>query len=100
MMLLESEVAAKSFVAAIGVDRATKLLELVCNRITRRAVKGSTPGQPLTTDYVRIAPWECELKFKLQMGLSLLDDYNTPSAAKQRILARIAERKAKSLQRR
>lgn len=97
MELLASELAAKEFVVAIGVERAHRLLERVCNRFERRAKLGSTFGQFLTTDYVKKADWEVSLVYQLKMGLKLLDTVNTPQAARERILARIEARKAKSM---
>ena len=96
MDLLASELASKEFVLSIGVERSTRILEAVCKRIKRRAKNGCTFGQFLTEDYVRKADWEVELIFKLKMGLKLIDTFSTPEAARQRILARIEERKARA----
>lgn len=96
MELLPSELAAKEFVFEIGVERATRLLERICHRIERRAKRGSSFGQFLTTDYVKKADWEVSLIFNLKMGLKLLNNVNCPYAARQKVLARIEARKERS----
>lgn len=96
-MLLSNEQQAKDFVSMIGQLRATRLLNLVCGRIKRRADKGNAenPIMYFSESNVRKAQWEIDLEFNLKMGLSLTDDYNTPCAAKSRIMARIAARNAR-----
>lgn len=94
MELLKSEQAAKDFVEKIGISRSARLLNLIGDRILRRQSKPASIGQ-FVCDHVRIAPWERELMFNLKMGLSLLNDENTPDAAHRRILERIAQRRAR-----
>lgn len=97
--LLPGEQAAMDFVSTIGVERAQRVLNLVCARIERRARLGGSFGQPLPLDYVRVAPWERTLIYNLKMGLQIINsEYLSPAAAKQRLLKRIAERNARLAQ--
>ncbi|MBB1390161.1 hypothetical protein H5185_12130 [Shewanella sp. SG44-6] len=98
--LLPCEQIAKLFVINIGIQRAHRLLDLVTNRIKRRIDAGNAKsfGQFLDESCIRRSPWEVDLMFNIKMGLSLTDDYNTPAAARGRILKRISDRKLKEHQ--
>ncbi|MCF2903086.1 hypothetical protein L1267_22205 [Pseudoalteromonas sp. OFAV1] len=99
--LLPSEQYALDFVLRIGRERATRLLELVTGRISRRIRVGNEKsfGQFLDESCIRKAPWEVELTYQLKMGLQL-SNTDTPAAAHERILKRIAERKERAALRR
>ncbi|OUX87090.1 MAG: hypothetical protein CBB95_09690 [Alteromonas sp. TMED35] len=91
--LLPSEQAAKDFVSRIGVSRASVLLDKLTKRFDRRFEKAAIAASvPINREWVRRTPFEVDLTHTLQMGLTLLDDYNTPAAARARIEARIKAR--------
>lgn len=98
--LLPNELAAKTLVIKIGNERATRLLELLTARIRRRINVGNSKsfGQFLDESCVRKSQWEVDLIFNLKMGLSLTDTYNTPAAARERLLKRVAERNQRRLE--
>ena len=100
-MLLPNEQQAKDFVLKIGEARAERLLNLVGNRITRRADKGNAecPTMYFNEGTVRKAQWEVDLMFNTKMGLTLTNNQDNPIAAKARIAARIAARNAKRQER-
>lgn len=83
--LLPSEAEAVRFVERIGHQRADRILDAICRRITRRG-RGM-----LNTDYLRKTKLELELTHRIKMGLSLTSN-NTPSMAHRRIIERIARR--------
>lgn len=91
MSLYPSEQAALDFVTRIGIIRANRILSLIAKRIERRATK----GRFFTLDFVRREPWEVDLMHQLKIGL-MLSDTDSPYAAHQRILARIAQRNAQA----
>ena len=95
MTLLPYEQRAKDFVLRIGIERATRLLELASGRIDRRVRKANEQsfGQFFDWGCIKKAPWEVNLIFELKMGLGLTNT-DTPAKAHQRT---IAQRKAQRL---
>lgn len=94
--LMPSEQMAVDFVSKIGIERAQRILDAICRRFNRRYQKAcdENPLVPINPEWVRNTPLELDLTHRIKMGLTILDDYNTPYAAHQRILARIAKRNA------
>lgn len=101
MALLRSEQEAKDFVDRIGTKRATRLLCAITARIKRRIDIGNRGAVGFRYDEysIRVTELERTLMYQLKMGLTLLDTYNTPVAAKKRILERIAKRNEKERRR-
>lgn len=94
--LLPSEQAAKDFVSRIGIPRASVLLDKLAKRFDRRFEKAADEASvPINREWIKRTPFEVELTHTLKMGLTLLDDYNTPVAARARIEARIKVRNAR-----
>ncbi len=96
MDLLPSELDALNFINAIGLHRAHKLLNKVCNRMSKRADRANaeaTYSDFCYTAHYLAKAWELSLRHKLEIGITLVDNSNTPYAAHQRILERIAKRK-------
>lgn len=94
--LLPIEQEAKDFVLRIGDQRAIRILNAICRRFDRRYNKAcSANNVPINREWIYKTDLEVSLTYKIKLGLKLNDDYNTPQAAKQRILKRIAERKAR-----
>ncbi|MFT5724496.1 MAG: hypothetical protein ACI9JN_001615 [Bacteroidia bacterium] len=99
-MLLTDEQRAKEFVLGINRERAYRLITAICARIERRIYKANTVSTSKNFDWgnIKKSAWETDLIFKLKMGLQLTDTYNTPEAARKRILQRRAIRnKARAL---
>lgn len=96
MQLLSKEAEASIFVANIGLTRAHRVLDAVFRRFDRR-VKRACEGSliPISRKSVYQTDLEIDLIHKLKLGIMLNDNSNTPYAAHQRILARIAERNAR-----
>ena len=94
--LMPSEQMAADFVSKIGIERAQRILDAICRRFDRRYQKAcdKNPLVPINPEWVRNTPLELDLTHRIKMGLTILDDYNTPYAAHQRILTRIAKRNA------
>ena len=99
MHLLKSEQKAVDFVKRIGVERAQRILIAIEKRISRRYNAACDGNKvPINPEWIRRTQLEVDLTFDIKMGLTLLDDYNTPFAAKARIDARLKERRAKRMQ--
>ncbi|EJL6679596.1 hypothetical protein NMS42_002271 [Vibrio cholerae] len=100
--LLPSEREAALFVCKIGIDRARELIDKITRRITRRyeACWQANNHLPINREWIRQTPLEVELMHRLKIGICIVDRSNSPWAAHQRILARIAERNAKRLAKR
>lgn len=96
MGLLPSERRAADFVRKIGLERAGRVLDAVSRRFERRFNQAcKDAGIPLNREWVRRTPFEIELTHTLKTGMMIVDDSHSPTAAHARILARIANRKAK-----
>lgn len=96
--LLPSEREMAKQVQALGLDRAYRVLERISQRLRKRAKKWN--DERVYTDfafdsYYVAKDWELDLLNRLKMGIRILDDSNTPAAARQRILARLKERQGK-----
>ncbi|ELO1828395.1 hypothetical protein QXB71_003651 [Vibrio cholerae] len=100
--LLPSEREAALFVCKIGIDRARKIVDKIKRRIDRRldACWKANNHLPINREWIRQTPLEVELMHRLKIGICIVDQSNSPWAAHQRILARIAERNAKRLAKR
>lgn len=97
--LLPSEQEASDFVSRIGLDRAYRLLEKLTRRFDRRYARACAESfAPINREWVRSTPFELELSHRLKIGIALNDDYFTPHAAHQRIIARrLAQKEARKL---
>lgn len=96
MDLLPAEQAASDFVSKIGLPRAYQLINKLAKRFDRRYDRACKAAfTPINREWIRQTPFELELMHRLQIGVRINDDYFTPHAAKERILKRIAARKAK-----
>jgi len=96
MALLPSEQEAKDFVLKIGAQRASRILDAICRRFDRRyKLACDQSNSPINPEWIYKTKLEVDLTDRIKMGLQLTDDYNTPAAAKQRLLKRLEERKAK-----
>jgi len=94
--LLPIEQEAKEFVLRIGEQRANRILNAICRRFDRRYNKAcSANNVPINPEWIFKTDFEVSLTYKIQLGLQLTDDYNTPQAARQRILKRLEERKSR-----
>lgn len=92
--LLPNEQKAKDFVNTIGTERAERILNAICRRLDRRYERACNQSMvPFDRDHMRRTSLEVSLLWELKTGLMLNDTYNTPQAAKARILKRIAARK-------
>ncbi|EOW9160953.1 hypothetical protein [Vibrio cholerae] len=100
--LSPSEREAALFVCKIGIDRARELIDKITRRIDRRldACWKANNHLPINREWIRQTPLEVELMHRLKIGICIVDQSNSPWAAHQRILARIAERNAKRLAKR
>lgn len=96
MSLLKNEQAAKELVNRIGVMRANKIINAIGDRIERRIKLANLDaiGWQLDNSSIRKTPAEVDLMAMLKLGCMLLDTRYDTDAAHQRILARIAKRKA------
>lgn len=96
--LLASEKNALDLVTRISTTRATRLLELLGSRFTRRYNKhyerGGLSSLNLDSFYFS-SDWEKELFYNLKLGLSLSKPANPAKEAHARILERIKQRNAK-----
>jgi hypothetical protein len=99
--LLPNEQRAKDFVSRIGIERAERLLTMVCNRVERRIRMANSQviGQFFDDSCIKKYEWEVTLTYELKMGLQLLNT-DTPAKARERIVARRKARKALREQRR
>lgn len=96
MMLLKEEQNASDFVLSIGIKRAERVLNAICKRFDRRYERACDNGfGSINREWVYRTELEVNLTHKIKMGLNLVDQYNTPAAAKKRILERIEARKEK-----
>ncbi|MEI8659392.1 hypothetical protein [Vibrio sp. Hal054] len=94
--LLPSEQQAYDFVKRIGLERAQRILASICRRFDRRYDKACDSNLvPINREWIRRTELEVELTHRLKIGMTLVDDSNTPEAAHQRILERIEARKAR-----
>lgn len=97
MELLVSEQQAKDFVEKYTVGRCEKVLDSIVKRFDRRyELACDQAAVPLNKEWIYKTALEVDLTHRLKMGLSLLDNYSTPIAARLRILKRISERGGKS----
>ncbi|ELP5729231.1 hypothetical protein QTV44_002497 [Vibrio vulnificus] len=97
--LLPSEQDASDFVHRIGLERAYSLLAKLAQRFDRRyACACQQSFTPINREWVRSTPFELSLSYRLQIGIRLNDNYFTPYAAHQRIIARrLAQKEARKL---
>lgn len=94
--LLPIEQEAKDFVLRIGEQRANRILNAICRRFDRRYNKAcSANNVPINPEWIYKTDLEVSLTYKIQLGLKLTDDYNTPQAARQRIKKRLEARKSR-----
>ena len=95
MILLDSEQEAKDFVIKIGAQRASRILSAIGRRFDRRYNNAcNASNSPVNPEWIYRTELEVNLTYKIKMGLQLTDDYNTPQAAKERTVKRLADRKA------
>ncbi|MBE8233142.1 MAG: hypothetical protein HAW67_05345 [Endozoicomonadaceae bacterium] len=95
MQLMENEKQAIKFFDKVGKERALKLLDMVCHRIERKVRKANTGGRGgfyFTIDTIKRSDWETRLIYIIKLGF-MLNNTDTPRAAKERNLARRAQRK-------
>lgn len=90
---LPSEQCAYDYVSMIGLERATRVLEALGRRFDRRFHAACDANMvPINPEWIYRTPFEVELMHRLKIGMALVDTYNTPSAAHQRIVKRIVKR--------
>lgn len=95
-LLLKEEQNASAFVLHIGIERAERILNAICKRFDRRYERACDNSMsPINREWVYRTEFEVSLTHKIKIGLTLVDQYNTPAAAKKRILERIENRKRK-----
>lgn len=100
MNLLHSEQKAVDFIGKYGQNRATRVLDALCRRFDRRYEKACESSfSPINRESVYKTPLEVDLTHLIKMGLTLTDTYNTPLAAKKRLLERREKRKAQRAKR-
>lgn len=93
--MLSSQDCAVALVSRIGVSRAYRLLAAITRRVDRRYNALCLASfSPMNREWVRRTPLEVTLMHQLKLGIALLDDFHTPSAARARIQARLAARRA------
>ncbi|EGQ9239971.1 MULTISPECIES: hypothetical protein [Vibrio] len=94
--LLDSERIALRFVQRIGLERAKRVYLKVCTHMDRRAAKYNDKRTYYDYTYTAISvahTRELLLCRSLKTGITLVDIGDTPFAARQRNLARMALRK-------
>ncbi|MGR5368484.1 hypothetical protein [Photobacterium damselae] len=97
--LLPCEQEAADFVRRIGLERAYRLLNKLTQRFDRRYARACAKCfAPINRDWVRSTPLELELSHRIKIGISIVDDFFSPYAAHQRIIARrLAQKEARKL---
>jgi hypothetical protein len=91
--LLASEEKAKAFVEKYTVERCERVLNAIGRRFDRRyELACEQAAIPLNREWIRKTDLEVDLMHRLKIGLTLLDDYSTPMAARLRQLKRISEK--------
>lgn len=90
---------AADFVRRIGLERAYRILDKLTQRFDRRYARACAECfAPINREWIRSTPLELDLSHRIKIGISIVDDYFTPYAAHQRIIARrLAQKEARKL---
>lgn len=96
--LLPSEHMAAKLVESIGIARASFLIEAVGNHMQKRADKYNAARTHFDYAYDSIGVAhnrELKVLHILKIGVTVCDTHSTPYAARERLQARVAERRAR-----